>query len=792
MVRVTLAVGLLLGGACSTAPTELVVIVEAEPALQGEVQSLEVWVDGSLATSEVGPFARWPVLVRLVGSASTSVVLEVAGRTGGGNIVTRARVELVAGQRRQVRLRLLADCEGVLCTESESCACDSRECACAPIPTIPAERYAPYDAATVVPADGGPDLGHCRDGRTSGDESDLDCGGSCGGCETDQFCAGAADCLTGLCATGGVNAGRCLAATCANMSLDTGETDVDCGGSCEHCPIERECIGDIDCESGACGAWRCRPAHCGNGIVDEGETDVDCGGDQCAPCSAGCPDAEACSCALDTDCVSGACRGVGTCRDGCFATFGVSCADERHSYVKSPSPSVSAGFGRDVAADGDRVVIARDAVVYRRSAEGWEIEERLARPAGTAGFGTGVAIAGDLIVIGSPGDDCQGAVHVYRFQDGSWGEPTTLEPAERVPGGTFGEQVAIADGWIAVGAPNSGWAADESMCEDRFGPFVHRSGRVVLFRAEGAGWFETATLTPPNPEDEDRFGQELALDGELLAVASESEAGSDGGIDADPSALGTSDAGAVFVYRRRGEGAAASWVADAYIKAPEVTVQGKFGSSVSISHDLLLVGEPGEDRDGRGVGAEYGNRSRTSSGAAHLYRRLPSGWTYELDIKAGRPSQEDDFGQSVAILGDVMVVGASGDQGGGTLFSGTPATNAGAGINTGAVYVFRRHPTLGWRESLYLRSPDPGENDDFGDRVALGADFLVAAAPTEDSGDPADPADNSAMNAGAVSIFDFAPSSSAEVCDGVDNDLDDMVDETSAECAGGCSEGRCQ
>src|SRR5437868_720460 len=63
----------------------------------------------------------------------------------------------------------------------------------------------------------------CDDGIGNGDETDVDCGGSCPACATGSACTGGADCASLVCA-----AGRCAAAACDDTRKNGDETDVDC------------------------------------------------------------------------------------------------------------------------------------------------------------------------------------------------------------------------------------------------------------------------------------------------------------------------------------------------------------------------------------------------------------------------------------------------------------------------------------------------------------------------------------------------------------------------------------
>ncbi len=95
---------------------------------------------------------------------------------------------------------------------------------------------------------------HCVDGVLSGDESDVDCGGSCTACQTGDACGGASDCASGVC-SGGV----CQAPSCADGVQNGGESDVDCGGatSCARCPNGDACSAGTDCVGSSCVLGTC-------------------------------------------------------------------------------------------------------------------------------------------------------------------------------------------------------------------------------------------------------------------------------------------------------------------------------------------------------------------------------------------------------------------------------------------------------------------------------------------------------------------------------------------------------
>ncbi len=91
---------------------------------------------------------------------------------------------------------------------------------------------------------------------------------------------------------------------CSNGIKDGDESGLDCGGSCPGCPVGERCVSDSDCITDNCGNGWCREAStCSNGKKDNGESDVDCGGDNCEPCFGGM------TCNEDEDCASHYCAG---------------------------------------------------------------------------------------------------------------------------------------------------------------------------------------------------------------------------------------------------------------------------------------------------------------------------------------------------------------------------------------------------------------------------------------------------------------------------------------------------
>jgi len=145
----------------------------------------------------------------------------------------------------------------------------------------------------------------CGDKAKNGDETDVDCGGSCGGCTIGSACKGDADCISP--ASARCIDSKCAAASCSDGVKNGTETDSDCGGSCtKRCAVNQSCSINDDCllpDSGHCSATKCVAFSCIDNIKNGSETDKDCGGTCAADCGVGL------GCGMDADCSTAACLG---------------------------------------------------------------------------------------------------------------------------------------------------------------------------------------------------------------------------------------------------------------------------------------------------------------------------------------------------------------------------------------------------------------------------------------------------------------------------------------------------
>ncbi len=198
---------------------------------------------------------------------------------------------------------------------------------------------------------------------------------------------------------------------------------------------------------------------------------------------------------------------------------------------------------------------------------------------------------------------------------------------------------------------------------------------------------------------------------------------------------------------------AATFAQQAYAKASNTDAGDRFGQSVALDGDTMVVGATGEASTASGVNGNQADNSASFAGAVYVFIRSGSSWSQQAYIKASNPDANDAFGWSVALSGDTLAVGARGESSSATGVNGNQVDNSAA--DAGAVYVFTRTGTS-WAQQAYIKASNTDAGDDFGYSLALDDDTLAVSANTESSnatGVNGYQLDNSESGAGAVYVF---------------------------------------
>ena len=162
-----------------------------------------------------------------------------------------------------------------------------------------------------------------------------------------------------------------------------------------------------------------------------------------------------------------------------------------------------------------------------------------------------------------------------------------------------------------------------------------------------------------------------------------------------------------------------SFTQEDYLEASITDNNDRFGHSVAISGDTLVVGAYLEDSESKGVGGDESNDFARNSGAVYVFTRSEDLlWNKQAYIKASNTKSGDYFGYSVAISGDTLVVGAYRED------SKDTEGNGEGSNDSGAAYVFTRSGSV-WSQQAYLKASNIGSNDQFARSVAISGNTLV-------------------------------------------------------------------
>ncbi len=208
-------------------------------------------------------------------------------------------------------------------------------------------------------------------------------------------------------------------------------------------------------------------------------------------------------------------------------------------------------------------------------------------------FGVSVSISGNTVVVGAfayakPGTKPGSAYIFERDRDGAdaWGQVRKLAALPAAVGDLFGNSVSISGDTVVVGAP----LADEWWDDT--------SGSVYVFERNRGGaneWGEVTRLVPSDTAAGDWFGSSVSVSGDTALVGAILHDG------------GYTDSGSAYLFRR-GLGGPDKWGQVTKLTAPDAAGSDRFGRSVSISSDTLVVGADWDDDSGVNSGSAYLHR----------------------------------------------------------------------------------------------------------------------------------------------------------------------------------------
>lgn len=358
------------------------------------------------------------------------------------------------------------------------------------------------------------------------------------------------------------------------------------------------------------------------------------------------------------------------------------------SVALSDDTALVGMFGDDIGGSSTH----GSAYVFTRSGSLWTLQSKLTDADGLGDdyFGWAVALSHDVALVGALRDDApnalQGSAYVFTRSGTTWTQQAQLTADEGEGYEEFGISVALDGDTALVGA----WLDDIGANRNQ--------GSANVFARSGSVWTQQATLTPGDAEEYDNFGWSVAIAGDTALVGA---MGDDVGVN--------SNQGSAYVFTRSGT----NWTQQAKLTADDGVASDFFGVAVALSNNTALVGM-----------WEGGSRVTSSPGAVYVFTRSGVTWSQQAKLTAADGAAGDEFGTSVALDGDVALVGAYSD-------------DIAANSDQGSTYVFIRNGTT-WTQQAKLTSDDGASGDRFGASIALDGDAVLVGAHRDDIGTNSD------------------------------------------------------
>jgi len=290
-------------------------------------------------------------------------------------------------------------------------------------------------------------------------------------------------------------------------------------------------------------------------------------------------------------------------------------------------------------------------------------------------FGFNVAVtnnAGRLIASAPVAGSNNGAAYIFENINGSWVETQELVASDNVADDFFGASITI-DGDVAV----VGATGETGLI-----------GAAYVFRFNGSNWVEEAKLTGSDAVSGAQFGSSMKLQGNTLVVGAQN--------------CCSSLQGAAYIFEYDGF----NWVETTKIVADNGQFGNRFGVSVDLKDDVILVG------------ANRQNAGAQNSGTTYVYERGGNGWFLRQRITPSDPAFNKNFGSAVAIGDDEIVISAPNDG------------SASNGSN-GAAYVFERNGGVFWSEVDKITASDAATAARFGgfnQGISIDGDMMIISS----------------------------------------------------------------
>lgn len=223
------------------------------------------------------------------------------------------------------------------------------------------------------------------------------------------------------------------------------------------------------------------------------------------------------------------------------------------------------------------------------------------------------------------------------------------------------------------------------------------AGSAYVFERKPDGtWIQTDMLTSPNTDSFVEFGFSVDLSGNYAVIgAPQAETG-----------IFDNETGEAYIFEVQEDG---SWDLVSELIGNDTDSGHEFGCSVSVSGSFILIGACGDDQNGN------------FAGSAYIFGRQNDGtWIQQAKLLPDDGTAADYFAVSVSLSNGRALIGAS--------------HNDDNGDASGAAYIFEQQDDGSWMQTSKLLSNDGQSLDLFGYSVALTTNLALIGAVNDDNG----------------------------------------------------------
>ena len=324
-------------------------------------------------------------------------------------------------------------------------------------------------------------------------------------------------------------------------------------------------------------------------------------------------------------------------------------------------------FGYSVSLSNDTAVIgavnAGKAYIFKKTSGTWSQQAILTASdgAGGDGFGNSVSLSNDTAVIGaSSANSDKGKAYIFKNASGTWSQQAILTASDGAELDYFGNSVSLSNDTAVIGASYAN----------------SLKGKAYIFKNTSGTWSQQAILTASDGASGDTFGNSVSLSNDTAVIGASSA---------------NSLKGKAYIFKNT----SGTWSQQAILTASDGASGDRFGYSVSLSNDTVVIGAAS---------------ASSLKGKAYIFKNTSGTWSQQAILTASDGAELDYFGNSVSLSNGTAVIGASY-----------------ANSLKGKAYIFKN--TSGtWSQQAILTASDGAGGDGFGNSVSLSNDTVVIGA----------------------------------------------------------------